>query len=762
MTARLVVLGSLIGALIANGASVSIAQDSAATITALRQIDTRVIDADPAAQKSAREAVRVDVRNRLRAANERETAEWRKLKSRSDWEQFRDARINKLRESLGVSLAPLDQLEVNVTRELTGPGCRIRNLHFTSRSGFLVTANLYLPAEPVDAMPGILICHSHHAPKHQGELQTMGVTWARSGAAVLVMDQFGHGERRLHKFDRADAWPGSFKPERQDYYFRFNSAIQLQLAGQSLMGVMVADLMTGVDVLLEQQGIDSQRIVLLGAVAGGGDPAGVTAALDPRITCAVPFNFGGYEPEDVFPLPENAEETFDFAGSGSWESTRNLANSARDGFMPWVIVGSIAPRHLIYAHEFRWDEPRDPVWRRLKQVYAWYQADDRLSSVVGKGTVKGRPPEASHCTNIGALHRSQIYPALERWFGMPIPTEPEFERFTAEQLRCLPETIDRGAVVAQALGNMLTRRPELPVAKSSTDEQLRQQLGDVAPSADAKASSLGAETNQTLSVERVRLDVPGQDVLIPLALVVIRQPTAKTAQRVIVGIAQKGKRAFLEHRADVIAELIDNGAVVVLADLRGTGESEPEGESRGRTGGATSRAASELMLGRSTLGLRIGDLRTILHYLRQRADLNGHDFALWGEGFAPANDARSDGAAPLDAEKLPHLAEPMGATVVSLTSVLEKPWVKKAVAVGAVGPVHTSPHVYVPYDCVFFRRRPIAWEEVPKVPPTPNPTASPFRHVLNLDQRDGLNRPDDYRQQPVKAEEIVAWLMSTS
>ena len=173
-------------------------------------------------------------------------------------------------------------------------------------------------------MPGILLCHSHHNPKTQGELQDMGMTWARQGYLVLVMDQLGHGERRQHPFRSAADYAGPFEVNRQDYHFRYNVGIQLQLIGDSLMGWMVWDLRRGVDLLLSRPGIDPGNIILMGAVAGGGDPAAVTAALDKRITAVVPFNFGGPQPEDPFPLLPNPEESFNFAGNGSWESTRNL------------------------------------------------------------------------------------------------------------------------------------------------------------------------------------------------------------------------------------------------------------------------------------------------------------------------------------------------------------------------------------------------------------------------------------------------------
>ena len=67
--------------------------------------------------------------------------------------------------------------------------------------------------------------------------------------------------------------------ERQDYYFRYDSGIQLQLLGDSLMGWFVADIMRAVDLLVGRRDIDPNRLIVMGAVAGGGDPAAVAAGL---------------------------------------------------------------------------------------------------------------------------------------------------------------------------------------------------------------------------------------------------------------------------------------------------------------------------------------------------------------------------------------------------------------------------------------------------------------------------------------------------
>ena len=64
--------------------------------------------------------------------------------------------------------------------------------------------------------------------------------WARLGCMVLVMDQLGHGERRQHPFRTAADYSHKFAPGRQDYYFRYNTSIQLHVVGESLIGWMVA------------------------------------------------------------------------------------------------------------------------------------------------------------------------------------------------------------------------------------------------------------------------------------------------------------------------------------------------------------------------------------------------------------------------------------------------------------------------------------------------------------------------------------------
>nr|MBC8231830.1 acetylxylan esterase [bacterium] len=408
----------------------------------LRSLNPNIFSSDK--RKFLRQMLRNDVQARCKAVKQQDREVWSKIKSKDDWEKFCAPRIEALRQSLGIFPRVPPNLNVHVMYTIEGDGYRIENLVYESRAGVYVTANLYLPSSPhenpalerSEGIPAIIIVHSHHNPKTQGELQDMGMTWAQQGCMVLVMDQLSYGERRQHS-------PGP----RQDYRFRYINGIQLHLIGDSLMGWMVWDVMRGVDLLLSRKNIDREKIILIGAVAGGGDPAAVTAAIDPRITCVIPFNFGGPQPETQYPLPDDAEEKFNYMGGAYWESTRNLRLSGHigntdsqsedvNGFLHWVIVGSAAPRRLIYAHEFSWDKEHDPVWKRLQKVFGFYDVSDNIDFTHGAGVLSGRPPEATHCNNVGAVHRERIYSALRGWFDIPIPQEYQ-NRLQDKELKCM-------------------------------------------------------------------------------------------------------------------------------------------------------------------------------------------------------------------------------------------------------------------------------------------------------------------------------------
>jgi len=695
------------------GLSGSFASQQQPITDRLRTLNPNVLA--EAAREEHAQKLASNVRLRIMAANGRSSADWRRISDRARWEEYAQQKLQLLEASLGTFPRPSKDTTVHLTQTLPGDGFKIENLVFESRPGLWVTANLYSPEPARERMPGILLCHSHHNPKTQGELQDMGMTWARQGYLVLVTDLLGHGERRQHPFRSAADYSGPFEVNRQDYHFRYNLGIQLQLIGDSLMGWMVWDLRRGVDLLLARPGIDSRNIVLMGAVAGGGDPAAVTAALDRRITAVVPFNFGGPQPEDPFPLLANPEESFNFAGYGSWESTRNLRLACQDGFLPWVIVGAIAPRRLIYAHEFSWDQANDPVWKRFLKIYReFYQQPDHLDYTQGYGVLKGRPPQASHCNNIGPPHRERIHAALTRWCQVPVSSKDEYSnRRTPEELTALtPEAarkIQLGSVpdIAGELGRARAATAWAQLERFDSAQRVswlrnrwQSLLGNIVPAGKPRLTSIN-QTNEpgtTLRTERILLETE-PDVVVPLLLLSDRR--SRRPKPLVIGLAQEGKAGFLQRRAEQVAQLLNGDVAICLPDVRGTGETRV-GVSRGRTSEATSLSSSELMLGETMVGTRLRDLRAVVRYLRTRHDLDARRLAVWGDSFASPNAPDRDLKLPMGIREEAVCSEPLGSLLALLLGLYEEE-VRAVYAGGGLVEFQSalsSPFLYLPHDAV--------------------------------------------------------------
>jgi hypothetical protein len=428
----------------------------------------------------------------------------------------------------------------------------------------------------------------------------------------------------------------------------------------------------------------------------------------------VPFNFGGPQPEDPYPLLSNPEESFNFAGNGSWESSRNLRLSCQDGFLPWVIVGAIAPRRLIYAHEFSWDQANDPVWKRLRKIYDdFYQSPDRLDYTHGYGVLKGRPPQASHCNNIGLPHRERIHEALSRWCQVPMSSKEEYSnRRTPEELTALTPEAVRKIQPRPVLGIAAELGQERAIAAWTQLEKLdspqrlswlrnkwQSLLGNIVPISKPRlvAISQTNEPGSTLRSERVLLETEPA-VVVPLLILSDRR--FKKTKPVVIGLAQDGKAGFLKHRAELIAELLSGGVAVCLPDMRGTGETCLD-VSRGRTSEATSLSASELMLGETMVGTRLRDLRAIVHYLRTRRDLDARRLAVWGDSFAPPNSPEQDLKLPLGIREEAWHSEPLGSLLALLLGLYED--VRGVYARGGLVGFQSalsSPFLHLPHDVI--------------------------------------------------------------
>ncbi|MFN7937858.1 MAG: acetylxylan esterase [Bryobacteraceae bacterium] len=589
-------------------------------------------------------------RARAIAELKKQAKAWASVSTREQWEKFRDERIGALRRFLG-EFPARTELNAQVGKEYVGKGYRRQDVVYQSRPGLWIAANLYLPETPRGRVPAVIIVPSHHRPRWQMELQDMGILWARAGSVVLIADNLGHGER-------IQTYPWN----REGYHSRYNLGLQLYAAGESLMKWMVWDVMRSVDYLESRTEVDAKRIVLLGAVAGGGDPAAVAAAMEPRVAAVAPFCYAEATPEHGGrgPWPEGLADP----GWGSWESTRNLPRSIVDQFSPWVIAASVAPRRFVWSFEMGWEVEKQPAWARFQKVFGFYGALDRLDEAHGFGGFPG-PGE---CANIGPSQRKTLYPELERWFGIGAPKEepddrrPEPELVAYDSRLALmaanrPAHVIAAEIGRERLGKARAALAGLDVAgkRAWLQREWAKRLGDVSVGAWRVTGNV-VESEAGIFVPFVLLRGEGEG----------RRP-------VVIAVSHAGKDGlWRQHHAEIQA-LVRAGVSVCLVDVRGTGETAVD-RRRGPSSGEVAAGATELMLGGSLLGGRVKDVRAVLAHLRTRADVDAGRVAIWGDSEAALNPAG------LRLEETPgwqigpdvqQEADPMGGLVALLAALYE-------------------------------------------------------------------------------------------
>jgi hypothetical protein len=183
----------------------------------------------------------------------------------------------------------------------------------------------------------------------------------------------------------------------------------------------------------------------------------------------------------------------------------------------------------------------------------------------------------------------------------------------------------------------------------------------------------------------------------------VLRPARKVDKQLLPGVicvCQDGAYRFVREHAPAVAALIQAGVGVIVSEVSGTGLQQPGGD-RGRTSYATSLSATAQMLGKPLVGTRFDDLITLWKASVRDVGVDPEQVALWGESLAGPNPGSRSVAVPYDLDQ-PHLAEPLGATLVSLLA-LGKSEIKAIVARGGLvsyRSVLESPFVHVPHDAL--------------------------------------------------------------
>ena len=276
----------------------------------------------------------------------------------------------------------------------TGKGYRIRKLTYQAlpgspashgrpgRPGLVIPALLYEPDDLGDTTPGVLNLNGHVGPpgKAVDYKQERCINLAKRGMVALNPEWLGFGELQ---------GPG----------YQHNNAAYLDLCGVAGIAVFYLAMSRALDVLLDQEHVDPERIAVTG-LSGGGWQTIILAALDTRVRLAAP-NAGYIGLDSRIKHP---------ADRGDIE--QNAADLASTADYP-VLTAMLAPRPALLLYNeyddccFQTARARPSVYEPVRPLYASYGRQDAFEfhNNIDPGT-----------HNYEREHRETFYRFLNRHF----------------------------------------------------------------------------------------------------------------------------------------------------------------------------------------------------------------------------------------------------------------------------------------------------------------------------------------------------------
>lgn len=313
----------------------------------------------------------------------RETAALRaaplpEIQTLDDWNARRDELRRQLLDMLGLDpMPPRTELHPVVTGRVESDEFTVEKLHFQSRPGLYVTANLYLPREMDKPVPAILYVCGHGAVKKDGisygnkvHYQHHGAWFARNGYACLIIDSLQLGEiEGIHH--------GTYRYDRWWWIAR----------GYTPAGVEAWNCIRALDYLATRPEIDMQRVGVTGR-SGGGAYSWWIAAIDDRIAAAVP----------TAGITDLEDHVVDGAIEGHCDCMF-MVNTYRWDYPQ--VAALVAPRALLLSNT-----DRDPIFplegvvrthREVRRIYDLFGKPEQLGLNITAGGHQDTQELQVHC-----------------------------------------------------------------------------------------------------------------------------------------------------------------------------------------------------------------------------------------------------------------------------------------------------------------------------------------------------------------------------
>ena len=586
-----------------------------------------------------------NLRRRAEAHFRRQEAEKAELTSIAAFEEHRKRVRDRFMTAIGGLPEERTPLNVQCTGSVDRGGFTIEKLIYESLPEFYVTAALYVPKGIVSPQPAVVFVHGHSdLGKSYPTYQAVCIDLAANGFVVLAVDPPGQGERFQY-----------FDPEKGERIIggctteHTHAGLQFTLGGASIGRHFIWDVMRGIDYLETRPEVDPTRIGLTGN-SGGGTQACLLMMSESRFAASVPCTF-------VMTL-----ESYMKTGQAQ-DSEQIVPGCFANGPDHDDYITAMAPKPVLVgaaAYDYFPIEGAIEAVDRAKKIYALYGVEDGVDIAIAPTRHQ---------------YSSYLREACVNWYKQHFRGEsPDF--ITGE-----PETLPDEALWATPNGQVLDLYPNsrtvfdlnrerlevLPVSQLGVDhttgqagddtDQIRKTITDVLGIPEGRNQTIyprivaenvvdGYRTEEIFFFSEPDIVVTG---------VFIHPPEGTAVEETDLVLFENGtndnpdKREWLEAR-------LASGRQLFVFDPRGIGGVQVRPFNRGGNphGSGYKLGSDAIMLGISTMGLRVFDVLRAYDYLRTRSDVDR--IGLYGIGksafYAYFAGALEDGFTSLEFEDL--------------------------------------------------------------------------------------------------------------
>ena len=536
-------------------------------------------------------------------------------------EQFR-SRQKKIRELLHRINGPFPEktpLNSRVFRKIQRDGYSIENVIYESRPSHHVTANLYIPAEIDDPVPGVLIPCGHSSNGKAAEAyQSIAISLAKQGMVALLYDPIGQGER--HQVLDENGKPAASGTSEHTLI-----GVGGLLVGTGTQNYRIWDGIRSIDYLISRPEVDGTRIGCTGN-SGGGTLTAYLMAFDERIKAAAPSCY--------LTTLERLFHTI-----GPQDAEQNFPGQVALGLDHADFIHLRAPKPTLMCVATQDFFDNDGAWttfREAKQLYSLLGHSERFDII-----------DFNDKHGFNKPRRTAAMRFMRRWLlnKDANPDEGDLTLSSDEELQCTTtgevlrdftdgvSVFDYNRVRAEMLSQQRTT-----LWSKSRDEamgKVRQLTGFRSTEEIPRVANEGSVTVNAEeygwkgAIEKLIIRRQGE---VPLPALLFRPELLKSDKPAVIYASGDGKASAAGPKGEC-SRLAAKGSLVLSVDVRGIGETHDSFRSRrGFFGTDWKTAFLSFHLNRTLLGQRAEDLQTCFNFIASRNDVDDKRIELIATG----------------------------------------------------------------------------------------------------------------------------------